>query len=240
MDVRGSAERQRDRLQTRLAADVETAAPRAQTPALKMLPDEQRSLPRGRHAGIDGDVGERERILGIAGSVPPDGRPAVRGECLVLARAGLREAPVARACSGERGARRADALGSDTAAAADDLRPLLAPGERQIGVVRLQAAGLVAPAGRREVSEVRIGAERQVGEVAQPRQHSGHMVRRDAVDQQRSDAELLEAARGAPEGIALRPAPMLPVDAAVSVCSDAGGNLPQHSGMPVASRLSTV
>ena len=45
-----------------------------------------------------------------------------------------------------------------------------------------------APAVGRVVAEVRIDAERQVGEVAQPREHPGHVVGRQAVDEERPDA----------------------------------------------------
>ena len=124
-----------------------------------------------------------------------------------VARLGVREAL----------ARGADQLGPDAAAAADDLRALLAPLKRHL---RVRLAGdlvVEAPAVAREVAEVRVDAERHVGEVTQPGDHPGHVVGRDAVDQQGAHAHLLEAARRAAEQVALRPAPVLAVDAAHAV-----------------------
>ena len=105
------------------------------------------------------------------------------------------------------------------AAAADDLRALLAPAERHPRVLRAADAGVEAPARVGEVAEVGIDAERQVGEVAQVGDHPLDVVGRDAVDEQRADAHLLEAARGAAELVALRAAPVLAVDAAHAVAA---------------------
>ena len=77
--------------------------------------------------------------------------------------------------------------------------------------------GLLSPAGGRQVAEVRVHAERQIGEVAQPRHHPGDVVRRHAVDRQRADAHLLEPARRTAERVALGAAPVLAVDAAHAV-----------------------
>jgi hypothetical protein len=63
--------------------------------------------------------------------------------------------------------------------------------------------------------------ERQVREVAQVGEHPVDVVGRDAAQQQRADAELLEAPRAASEGVALRAAPVLPVDAAQAVAAAA-------------------
>ena len=112
-------------------------------------------------------------------------------------------------------------LGRDAAAAADDLRALLAPLERERGV-RLGVDPLVeAPEVAREVAEVRVDAERQLGEVAQPADHAGHVIDGQAVDQQRADAHLLEPPCGAAEEIALGRPPVLAVDAADAVAAAA-------------------
>ena len=81
--------------------------------------------------------------------------------------------------------------------------------------------GLVTPAGRRQVAEVGVDAERQVGEVAQPGEHAGDVIGGQAVDRERADPHLLEAARGAPERVALGAAPVLAVDAAYAVAAAA-------------------
>ena len=87
---------------------------------------------------------------------------------------------------GQRGPRRLQVLGPHAAAAADDLGALVAPAQRQLGVLRALDAGLVAPPRRGQVAEVGVDAERQVGEVAQPREHAGDVIGRDAVDGQRA------------------------------------------------------
>jgi hypothetical protein len=64
-----------------------------------------------------------------------------------------------------------------------------------------------------------VDAERQIGEVAQVREHPVDVVGRDAAEQQGAHAELLEPAHRAPEGVALRAAPVLAVDAAQAVAA---------------------
>jgi hypothetical protein len=64
-----------------------------------------------------------------------------------------------------------------------------------------------------------VDAERQVGEVAQVREHPVDVVGRDAAEQQGAHAELLEPAHGAAEGVALRAAPVLAVDATQPVAT---------------------
>ena len=116
---------------------------------------------------------------------------------------------------------RGDVLGRDAAAAADDLRALLAPLERERRV-RLRVDPLVeAPEVAREVTEVRIDAERQLREVAEPADHAGHVIDGQAVDEQGADAHLLEAACGPAEEVALRRPPVLTVDAADAVTAAA-------------------
>ena len=68
-----------------------------------------------------------------------------------------------------------------------------------------------------EIPEVRVHAERHVGEVAEPGQDPRNVVDRQAVDEERADAHLLEAAGRAAEEVTLRRAPVLPVDAADAV-----------------------
>jgi hypothetical protein len=108
-------------------------------------------------------------------------------------------------------------LGTDPAAAADDLRTLLPPAQRAPRVLRATDVALVTPTRGGQVAEVRVDAERQIREVPQPGDHPLDVVGRDAVDQQRPHAELLEAQRGATERVALRPAPVLAVNAADTV-----------------------
>ena len=107
--------------------------------------------------------------------------------------------------------------GPHAAAAADHLGPLGAPAQRQLGVLLALDAGLLAPARRRQVAEVRVDAEREVGEVAQPGEHPGDVVGGDAVDGQRAHAHLLKAPGGAAEGVALGAAPVLAIDPADAV-----------------------
>ena len=117
----------------------------------------------------------------------------------------------------ERGAGSGEVLGADAAASADDLRALFAPVERELGVLGTADAELMAPAGGGQVPQVRVHAERQVGEVPQPRQHPGDVVGWHAVDRQGRDPHLLEAARRAAERVALGTAPVLAVHAAHAV-----------------------
>jgi hypothetical protein len=64
-----------------------------------------------------------------------------------------------------------------------------------------------------------VDAERQVGELTQVREHPVDVVGRDAAEQQGADAEVLEAPHRAPEGVALRPAPVLSVHPAQTVAT---------------------
>ena len=89
--------------------------------------------------------------------------------------------------------------------------------DAQVGVLVAVDGAVEAPAVGRVVAEVRIDAERQVGEVAQPREHPGHVVGRQAVDEQRPDPDLLEVVDGAAELVALGPAPVLAEHAADAV-----------------------
>ena len=69
---------------------------------------------------------------------------------------------------GQRRAGGRDVLDADPAAAAHDLCALLAPLQRELGVLGAADRGLRAPAVRRQVAQVGVDAERQVREVAQP------------------------------------------------------------------------
>ena len=109
--------------------------------------------------------------------------------------------------------------GPDPAAAADQLRSLLAPFAREFRVLGAADAAIERPPGFRVVAEVRIDAEGQVGEVPQPGQHSCDVVGRDAVDHQRAHSRLLETARGPAEQIALRAAPVLAENSAEAVAA---------------------
>ena len=117
------------------------------------------------------------------------------------------------------------------AAAADDLRALGAPAERELRVLGRPDVVVEAPLGAGEVPEVRVDAERQLGEVAQPRQHPGHVVDREAVDQERADAHLLEAPGRAAEEVALGRAPVLPEDAAHAVPAAPEGEPDREPGL---------
>ena len=112
-------------------------------------------------------------------------------------------------------------LRPDAAAATDDLRPLLAPLQRHLRVLAAPRSRLVAPPAGGQIAEVRVDAKRQIGEVAQPRDHPGDVVGRHAVDRQGADADLLETPRRAAEGVALGSAPVLAVDAAHAVTATA-------------------
>jgi hypothetical protein len=71
------------------------------------------------------------------------------------------------------------------------------------------------------VTEVRVDAEWQFGEIAKPREHPGDVVDGEAVDQECADAHVLETACGPAEEVALRRAPVLAVDAANAVTTSA-------------------
>ena len=192
---------------------------RADALAVEVLPDHEAALRRHEHAVLDREVREVERE-----HLPPArsrssvaaGAPVAGDRLLGLVRQRRRmRVPGLRRL--EREPRRREVLGTDAAAAADQLGALLAPLERELGVLGAADARLVPPAGGRQVAEVRVDAEREVGEVPQPREHPGDVVGRHAVDRQRADAHLLEAARRAAERVALGAAPMLAVDAADAV-----------------------
>src|SRR5207247_126182 len=76
--------------------------------------------------------------------------------------------------------RRSDVRRRGAAAAADDLRSLLAPAGGELGVLLGPDPLVEAPAPVGEVAEIRIHPERQVGEVAPPREHPVDVVRRKA------------------------------------------------------------
>src|SRR5262249_21139925 len=130
-------------------------------------------------------------------------------------------APVARLRAVESFLRGGDVVGARAAAAADDLRALLAPRERHLGVLVAADAGVEAPARVGEVAEVGIDAEWQGGEGAQGADHPGDGGGRGAVDEQRAGPPGLEGAGGAAELVALRAAPVLAVDAADAVAAAA-------------------
>ena len=119
----------------------------------------------------------------------------------------------------ERRFRRRDLVGADAAAAADDLRAFLAPVQRKLGVLVGADSGLLTPAGSRQIAEVRVHAERQIGEVAQPGEHAGDVIGWQAVDRERAYPHLLEPPGGTPERVALGAAPVLSVHAAHSVAA---------------------
>ena len=122
---------------------------------------------------------------------------------------------------GQRRSCRRDLLGTDAAATTDDLRPFLAPAQRELGVLLGADAGLLTPAGGRKIAEVGVHAERQIGEVAQPGEHADDVIWRQAVERERADPHLLEPPRGPPERIALGSAPVLSVHAAHAVAAAA-------------------
>ena len=111
--------------------------------------------------------------------------------------------------------------GRGAAAAADDLRSLPAPLERELGVLARPDALVEAPALAGLVAEVRVDAKREIGEIPEPRQHAPDVVCGEAVDEQSLHAELLEALGGPAEHVAFRTSPVLPVDAAHPVTAPA-------------------
>ena len=182
---------------------------------VEMAPGHQAADRRDDDARVRDEVGERQRV---------DRPPAPVGPCRRARRLVAEQssgsgsdAPLAGRGLLEQLACRLDVGGADAAAAADDLRSLLAPAQRHRRVLLAADAGLEAPALVGVVAEVGIDAERQVGEVAQVGDHPVDVVRRDAVDHQGVDPELLELRRGASERVALGAAPVLPVDAAQAV-----------------------
>ena len=184
----------------------------------QVAPDQERALRRGEDVALGDEVREGQRVQGAPGRIDPRlGRRRMGAAELVGPPcSGARCAP---RLAGQRRARGADLLGPDAAAAADQLCALLAPAHGHAGELVGPGVGVDVPAVAREVADVGVHAERQVGEVAQVREHPVDVVGRDAAEQQGADAELLEATHGAPEGVALRAAPVLAVDAAQPVAA---------------------
>jgi hypothetical protein len=83
----------------------------------------------------------------------------------------------------DRGGNRRDVLGGRAAAAADDLRPFLPPRPRQPPVLGRPDMLIESPEWADHVAEIRIDPQGQLGEVAQPPDHPGNVVDRQAVDQ---------------------------------------------------------
>ena len=108
-------------------------------------------------------------------------------------------------------------LGSRAAAASDDLRALRAPLERELGVATGVDLVVEAPKRAGEMAEVGVDAQRELCEVTEPGEHSGHVVDGEAVDEERTDPDLLETAGRSTEEVALGRAPVLSVDAAHAV-----------------------
>ena len=138
-DVRGAVERELDAEDARAAADVEAALVRADALAEEVAPDHEARLARRRDAGVDGEVGERQRVQAALAAVGPRrGRPATAAT--PLPPASRSSSAAAAAVAGLRAlealARGGDVLGPRAAAAADDLRALLAPGERHAARTR--------------------------------------------------------------------------------------------------------
>ena len=232
----GSVECELNRQDARPAADVEAALAVAEPLAEQVAPDQEAPLGGNEDAGVAGDLGERQRKQIAPVGVRPGHRllrsAAPLERRAVRARARIVRTQLAARYPLESIAGRGDQLGADPAAAAHDLRALLPPRERHRRVLLAAHQPVGGPAGTRVVAEVRVHAERHVREVAHVGDHPGHVVRRDAVDEERAHAHLLEAARSAAEEIALGAAPMLPVHAADAVA--AAPKLSQ-TGTPVAS-----
>src|SRR4029453_13080130 len=73
------------------------------------------------------------------------------------------------------------------------------------------------------MAEVRIDAERELREVAEPRDHPGQVVDRETVDQERPHAHLLEPPCRPAEEVACGRAAVQAVDAANSATAAAEG-----------------
>ncbi len=183
-----------------------------------------RKLPGGRHehVGLDDQLGHRQRIQAPAALVEPRLELyalAQRGGAGLIGRSRRRRW---RACA-RAGCRRGASWPRRCGAGRTPQQPpmMSAPSSRQRGgqLGELVAADAVVerPARLGVVAEVRVDAQRQVGEVPQPGQHSRDVVGRDAVDEQRRHAHLLEAAGGAAEEVALGAAPVLAEHAAETV-----------------------
>ena len=129
--------------------------------------------------------------------------------------------------------------GSDPATAADEsLNTLPSPAQCQLRVLTVPpVAASRPPTTGGQISEVRVDAKWQIGEVAQPRHHASHVVGGHAVHQERVNAHLFKMPRRTAERIALGAAPMLSVDPAHPVPA-APKAQPYRS--PVPSSRSTV
>jgi hypothetical protein len=165
VDVRGPVAGELHGEQPGARADVQAALVRADALPVEVAPQQERAGIRPGDLWVDDEVGHVEReqraaaVVAEARAVGPLALPQVHGR---------RRAGGAGDRAGERGARRLDVLHADAAAAPDDLRALLAPPERELGVLAAADRGLRAPAVRRERTQVGVHAQRQVGEVAQP------------------------------------------------------------------------
>ncbi len=168
MDVGGAVAGELDGEHPAAAAHVQAALVGADALPVEVLPDEEAALRRREHAGVDGDVREVEREHRAPAGVGPARRVAalaLGGGELELVDKGV-DALGAGLRVRERPAGVAHVGRADAAAGPDDLRALLAPLQRELGELLAVDPRLVAPPGRGEVAEVRVDAERQVGEVA--------------------------------------------------------------------------
>ena len=198
----------------------------------EVLPDQEAALRRHEHARLQRELGQRQREQADAVLVDPGlGHVALTRAVRGQARLEQRRAAPARLGAGECRAECRDVIGRDAAAAADDARTLVAPAERELRVGLGPDRLVELPARPGQMAEVRVDAERQLGEVAQPRDDSRHVVDGQAVDQQGIDAHLLEAPGRAAEEVALRRAPVLPVDAAHAVAAAPVGEPDRQPGL---------
>jgi hypothetical protein len=163
VDVRRAVAGELDGEQAGPRADVEAAGVGAEPLAVEVTPEQEAARVGARDVGVDHEVGqvEREQRAPAAVAEAQAGRalPCVSGDGRMRG-AGLRV--------GERGARGADVLDADAAAAAHDLGALLAPAQRELGVLVAADRVLRPPSVRRQVAEVGVDAEREVREVAEP------------------------------------------------------------------------
>ena len=224
--VLGAVAGELDREHAGAAADVQAARAAAELVTEKVLPDEEAALRGDENPRLAHDLGQLQREQQALVLVDPRRWCEVLGQAAARAqdrvgegRRGRGLAP-ARELAHARG-RGFDVLGAHATAAADDVGALVAPAGGQLGVLVAADRAVEAPAVVGVVAEVGIDAERQVGEVAQPRQHARHVVGRQAVDHQRLDALLLEVAGRAAELVALGAAPVLAEDAAHAVAAAA-------------------
>ena len=245
--MRGAVERELDGEQPSAAADVEALARagRRARAAEEVLPDEEAALRRHEHAGLDGEVGDRRAGRdAVAPARRPSRRHAIGFRGGASSGRGARpgdpteQGPSRRVSAS---AARAAAMwsGPHAAAAADDLGALTA--------ARLLASSpysgrrprsrWLTPAGRDcEVAEVGIDAERQVGEVPQPREHARHVVGRKAVDQERAHPDSSKRRAASPNRFAPGP-PSAPEDAAHAVPAAPGSAIPAGPSRQTLDRL---